>query len=99
MSVIKQPFRYQKLDDYSCRSYPFYVQIPASKVFHPDVSMWELESFQDGIVEWIDSQMIGDCVYFTTEVPWSRVEPTERFHGWFMFTNEQDMLLFKVFWT
>jgi hypothetical protein len=102
---MKEPFRYSP-DNMSMwdtrdavthhRRYSHHTLIK-SAILRKDTctSMWELDCFVEGFVEWVNDQLKGDCYYSTYE----EIRDGKALR-WFSlyFENERDAVLLKLFW-
>jgi hypothetical protein len=73
------------------------LHVPAIKIARDGVSMWTLECFVDGFVQWMDNNLKDDCFYSTSE-DYRKAIADGRFSFWFYFKSERDATLFKLFW-
>ena len=97
---IKREFRYRGQWDDEFRGMRHGVIVPASTIAHKNMSMWTMDCFISGFVEWMNENLVDDCFYSTTEDTHFGASPpnSERFHFYFYFRNEQDAILFKLRW-
>ena len=101
LEMLKSKFRYENRYDSEFKRFRYRVTVGASTLAIPDRSMWTMDCFIPGFLEWMAENLTDDCYYSTEEEtyggppPWSN---RERFYMHFYFLAENDAILFKLRW-